>query len=167
MKKIFFLLAILLVGCSNINTQKSTITLQAISDFEQVSQKPYVQFYIHKYKKALAVNAGKHKGKFAMAKATTSIPKGKYNISVTTLGETDGESHYKVFINDKLIGEKQNKPTTIDYQEQTLDFGKVKIKEGAVLKIAFSSHTNGKIPEGNGTAFSRGRWKTLILTPVK
>lgn len=167
MKKIVLLLTISILGFLNSNAQNNIISLEAFTDFEQIDQKPYVKFYKHKYKKALAVNAGKHKGKFAIAKATKVVPKGKYKVSLITLGETDGESSYRIFINDKLIKEKQNKPTTVDYQPQTLEFGTIKIKKSSEIKIAFSSHTNGKIPEGNGTAYSRGRWQTLILTPCK
>lgn len=166
MKKIIFLLAIVILGCSKVRQQKEPITLQAINDFEQIEQKPYVKFYAHKQKKALAVNAGKFKDQFAIAKSSQVVPKGKYQVTLITLGETDGESSYRIFIDDQLVAEKQNQPTAVDYQIQNLDFGTINIKKAAKIKVAFSSHTNGNIPEGNGTAYSRGRWKTLILSPI-
>lgn len=161
-----FIFFLTFVGFLNSNAQKQNITLHAISDFKQVSQKNHVSFYVHKYKKALAINAGKHKGKFAIAQATKTIAKGTYQVTITTLGEIDGESTYRLFVNDQQVAEQQNQPTEKDYQPQTLNFGTIKIPKKATIKIAFNSHTNGKIPEGNGTAFSRGRWTQLTLTPL-
>ena len=38
------------------------------------------------------------------------------------------------------------------------------VPEGATIAVESLTNTNGKIPEGDGTAFARGRWTTLELS---
>lgn len=160
-------LLVLVIGCKSTfqtATNSKPIVLNAFS-FEQ---KPgAIPFYKDKSRKALAINAVKHKAKYASAITTFQGEKGKYGIQLTTLTEIDGESTYKIFINNKLIAEFQNPETSQDFQEQTFEKNKVKLNKGDVIEIQFSSHSNGKIPEGDTFAFSRGRWKQIELIPIK
>jgi len=135
------------------------------TDFQQ--KENAIPFYIDKWRKVVAINAGKHKNKFSSAEHIFNGKKGRYNIILTTLKETDGESTYRIFIDDKLIKEVQNPETEKDFEAHIFTLEKIKIKKGATLEIQFNSHSNGKIPENDGFAFSRGRWKQIEFIPVK
>ena len=88
---------------------------------------------------------------------------GKYNITLNTLSELDGESSYRVKVNGVLAGTFQNPTTTVDYAPASKTFNNIDVKNGDVIQVEFNSHTNGKIPENGGTAFSRGRWTSLVF----
>ncbi len=140
-------------------TKKNIDILLLASNFKQ--KENAIPFYTDKGRKALAINAVKHKNKFTSAVSVFTGNKGLYNINLTTLKETDGESSYRVIINGKLIKELQNPETKVDFEEHIFTIENVKIKKGATIEIQFNSHSNGKIPENGGFAFSRGRWKKI------
>ncbi len=114
----------------------------------------------------LAINAASYKGVFAAAQAIFSQATDNYDITITTLTETDGESTYRLKVGGVLVGEFQNPATTVDYVQATKTWKNVAVKTGDLIQVEFNSHTNGKIPEGNTTAFSRGRWKQVSFDPV-
>lgn len=158
---------IMLIHCKSIS-QNIEYVQSIVLDSYSFTQKPdATPFYKDKWRKVLAINAGKFKNKFASAITTFQGKKGKYQMKLTTLTETDGESTYKILINNKLIAEFQNPESEKDFQEHIFDFKKVKLKKGAVIEVQFNSHSNGKIPEGNAFAFSRGRWKQIEFIPIK
>ncbi|MEM6474151.1 MAG: hypothetical protein AAF802_31730 [Planctomycetota bacterium] len=83
-----------------------------------------------------------------------------------TLAETDGESTYRVSINDKQIAEVKNPPTDKDYRPIKHRFESIALKTGDVMRVEFNTASNGKIPEGEGFAFARGRWRSLdVMEP--
>ncbi|MEM9259058.1 MAG: hypothetical protein AAGA62_05390 [Bacteroidota bacterium] len=166
---LFFLVGLLIGFSSCIPTKSSTgapviIQLSALEDFTPMEKPDYVPAYQHEAKQALAVNAGKYKDKYAIAETVFAGPAGTYTLELTSLQETDGESTYVFYRDDKRIAAATNDPTTVDYQPQIHKLGKVKLKPGQRLAIAFNSHSNGKIPEGDAFAFSRGRWTGIKLT---
>ncbi|MEM1305488.1 MAG: hypothetical protein AAGG46_11360, partial [Planctomycetota bacterium] len=123
--------------------------------------------YVHKGEKALAVNAAKFKGKFASARTTFKGPSGVYDVTVVALLETDGESSYKLSVDGKPVGKaKQNRESDKDYVPYRHTWKNVSLSAGDAIEVAFNSHTNGKIPEGDTTAYSRGRWTQLVLSPA-
>jgi len=144
------------------------IILEAISDFTIDEESPdKATAYIHKQKKALAINAAKYKDMYASASTEFQGPSGLYDVTVVALLETDGESSYKVSVAGHSLGhKKQNIPTEEDYIAYEHTFKNAQISQGDQLQVEFNTHTNKKIPEGDGTAYSRGRWVKLILTPV-
>lgn len=88
----------------------------------------------------------------------------KFNqATLVTLGEVDGESSYRVFLNKELIAQVTNKETSIDYQENYFQLGPLTLKPDDILRVEAKAVTNGKIPENGGTAFARGRWRGIIL----
>lgn len=141
------------------NTIKNKDVVLLTSDFKQ--KENTIPFYREKRRNALALNAGRYKNKFTAAIGVFTGNKGRYNINLTTIKEIDGESTYRIFIDGKLIKELQNPETEVDFQEHILSIQNVKLKQGADLEIQFNSHSNGKIPENGGFAFSRGRWKKI------
>ena len=81
------------------------------------------------------------------------------------LTETDGESRYRVFIDGELLKEFQNPETGKDYEPHVESLGVVDLEVGTVIRVECKPETNGKIPEGDGTAWSRGRWTKLTVEP--
>lgn len=159
-----FLILILSVATSCKSIQKSSTyknknVILFTSDFKQKENS--IPFYREKNRKTIAINAGKYKNKFSSAIGVFTGNNGRYIINLTTLKEIDGESSYRIFINDKLIKEVQNPTTEVDFETHILSVENVKIKKGAKIEIQFNSHSNGKIPENNAFAFSRGRWKKI------
>ncbi len=77
--------------------------------------------------------------------------------------EIDGESTYRVLLDNNLIGEVQNPETDTDFELIPHLFEKIQIKNGQTIQIEFNSHTNGKIPEDGAFAYARGRWKGIEL----
>lgn len=135
----------------------------AITDFPKLNIEGFKPAIIDNDRQALAIDAASYKDEFAAANLVYKGNEGIYDIKLNTLTETDGESTYSIWINQVLIGEYQNPESTVDYAPSDTIFKDVEIRNGDTLLIAFNSHTNGKIPEGNGTAYSRGRWTSIEL----
>ena len=104
-----------------------------------------------------AINAGAHKNKYAASTKVFDGASSYYDITLTSLTEEDGESTYRLKVNGKLVGEFQNPETTADMQPFTHTFKNVLVLKDDVIQIESNTHSNGKIPEGDGFAFSRGR----------
>ena len=142
-------------------------TLSAMVDFEVKVSKGFVPAYQDKARKALAINAAKHKNKFAAAEATFQGKSGIYDLQLIALTETDGESRYRVFVGGKKVLTAQNSTTENDYRVQCHRIDQIKLNQGDVIRVEFNTDSNGKIPEGDAFAFSRGRWRALRLIPSK
>lgn len=128
-------------------------------------------FYLDKARGVLAVNAGNPAMRNKFISATYKVKHNwtgrKFNLQLVTLTELDGESEYKVLLNGKVLAEVKNPETNVDYQEALFDIGLVELSKGDKIVIQSNAVTNGKIPEGDITAFSRGRWRGLVLQPVE
>lgn len=144
-----------------------SFSIYAINDFKPSDNKVFIPFYIDSVQSALAIDASQYKDKFSRATYIFSNKSGMYDVVIKTLSENDGESTYKLFVNNNQVGAVQNEPMAKNYVEQSLSFGKVKLTKGDTIDVAFNAHTNGKIPENESTAYSRGRWTKLELTPLK
>ena len=148
---------------------QDVIVLEALSFEKYTNIEGYVPAYQDVKKKALAIKAGNknYRDQYAAAQTTFNGKTGKYAITLVTLLEEDGESTYKVKVGNQYVGgtiknaesEKNNVK-----QRNTLP-SKVKVKNGDIIQVEFMAVTNGKIPEGEGTAYARGRWTQLELTP--
>jgi len=141
------------------------VTLLAIVDFTVVQGNGLVAAYKDNNRQALAIDAKLYKDKFAAAETIYDGKDGSYTLVVTALTETDGESTYKLFVNGNEIGLAQQNPASeIDYQPVYHSWNSVALKNGDVIQVHFNSASNGKIPEGSGFAYSRGRWTTLTIS---
>jgi hypothetical protein len=148
------------------STDSSVMVLKAISDFTPVIEGEFIPSYVDKRQKALAIDATRFKGKFAAAESKFKGSAGTYDLVLTTLAETDGESSYRLIINGKSMPEVKNKETSIDYKASHHRFDDVTLKNGDTIRIEFNSASNRKIPEGNAFAYARGRWTSVtILKP--
>ncbi|MEO1618075.1 MAG: hypothetical protein AAFV88_19635 [Planctomycetota bacterium] len=148
------------------DTSSSSKSLSAIEDFKPVVSDRFVPSYQDKRQSALAINAAKYQDKFASATATYKGANGTFDLVLVSLAETDGESVYRVFVNEKSLGKVTNPPTENDYQPIGHRFESTQLSEGDVIRVDFNSASNGKIPEGDAFAFARGRWRSIqILAP--
>lgn len=139
--------------------------IRAVSDFDRSEADP-VPYYEHKSMQALAVNAAKknYRNKFAKAVYVHgSKQPSRHAMTLVTLTEVDGESRYQVLLNDRLLGEFTNPETEKDYQEAYFKIPETELKPGDIITVKSMAVTNGKIPEGDGTAYARGRWRGLVL----
>lgn len=139
----------------------TAISMKAISDFPTIAVSGLSPAYKDNARNALAINASQHKDKFAAAQTTFTGETGTYNIKLKTLRELDGESKYNVIVDGKTIGAFQNPTTTVDYAPYEIIFENIAVTNGSTIQVEFNSHTNGNIPEGGSTAYSRGRWTAL------
>ena len=139
------------------------LTLSAVKDFKVVQGNGLVPAYVDTSKQALAINAKIYKDVFGAAETVYDGVDGSFAVVLTALTETDGESTYKLFVNDNEIGTAQNPPTDSDYVPAYHSFGNVTLKKGDTIQIRFNSASNGKTPEGTGFAYARGRWTTLTI----
>lgn len=137
----------------------------AAGDFESTDSGA-VPYYFHEAESAFAINAAKEEYRevFARADATFKSKEGGiFDLVLVTLTEVDGESEYRVLLNEEVIGTFKNPETEVDYAEAYFRIADVSLEAGDVLSVESNAVTNGKIPEGNGTAYSRGRWIGLVL----
>ncbi|WP_430936024.1 hypothetical protein [Saccharicrinis sp. 156] len=141
--------------------ENNKFTLSAMDDFPILTIPGYAPPYKDKYRKAMAIDAVHYKNVFAASKVQLTAPKGLYNITISTLGEIDGESTYRLKVNGVELGQTQNKETEKDYKIDNFTFKNVRLEEVNDIQVEFNSHSNGKIPEDDAFAFSRGRWTQL------
>ncbi len=143
---------------------KPTLTLKALEDFTPVEGD--TQYYKDKRNKALAIKANivaQRKG-FAKAGAVFMGEEGLYMVTLQSMAEQDGESTYNLYKNKTLIRSLSNPQVTEPFKHVTLNFGTLYLKKGEKIYISSNAHTNGIIPEGEGTAWSRGRWNSILFT---
>ena len=137
--------------------------LNALSDFSNIEVEGFVPAYRDKRRRALAVNARKYKNKYAAANGVFNGPTDVYNIILTTLTETDGESTYKILIDGKKIGEFTNPEMMSDFQQVHYTVANISVKKGTTIQVQFNSTSNKKVSEEDGFSFSRGRWRKLTF----
>ena len=143
-----------------------TYVYEAITDFENLTEGE-VPYYIDRGngRNALAINAAveEYRDKFAHASILFDGPSGLYDVTITSLGEIDGEGEYQLLINGNIAGSAINSRTQTDWIEQNHLFDDVVIQSGDVVAVQSKAVSNGLIPENDEFAFARGRWRTLEL----
>jgi hypothetical protein len=147
-------------------TAEGAIVLKAIDHFEIVTGDGFVPAYKDQGHSALAVNPDNYKDKFAAAETTFTGKAGAYNVTLTTMAETDGESTYRLRIGPKLVGEFVNPQTAQDYKPTNKTWKNVSIAKGAKIRVEFNTATNSKARQGSRKAYARGRWTALTLVPA-
>ena len=149
-------------------TPEGAIVLRAVSHFNIVSGDGFVSAYKDEGHNALAVNPDDYKDKFAAAETAFLGKTGAYDITITTLMETDGESTYKLKVADKEIGTFTNPRTSDDYKPTHHTWKNVPLTKGAKIRVEFNTATNSSARQGSRKAYSRGRWRQLIISePAK
>ena len=148
----------------------SAQTYSVIKDFKKKNDGE-VPLYVDKKRKAVAINAAKesYRGKWAKASIIFSGKSAKYDVTITTLTEEDGECTYKLFVNDKEVGKYQNPRVKKegDSKPHKHTWKGITINAGDRISIASNTHSNGIIPENGAFAWARGRWRQIELISVK
>ncbi|RED49271.1 hypothetical protein [Seonamhaeicola aphaedonensis] len=147
--------------------KSDTFVLNSINDFK-IDDDAEAVYYQEKKRGTLAINAAKIelRDKWASASLYFEGETGYYSAELNTITENDGESNYEFYVNGRILKALVNPETSESFKEVKLKIGKLFLKKGDKIKVASKAVTNGKIPENDGTAWSRGRWKSLILSPV-
>lgn len=150
-----------------LNAQEAPLVMHAISDFPALELDGFAPASKKGGRKVLSVNAAKYKDVFAAARGNFKGKSGLYNIIINTLKEFDGESTYRILIDNKLVATYQNPRTdkSGDFKAAGTTFKGIYVRKGSEIQVEFNSHTNGLIPENGGTAYARGRWSSLIFAP--
>ncbi len=154
-----------------VEVQEYSLILEAPQTFESAGDVP---FYHDRRNSALGIDAREIQYRNVWATSQLKVPEKMWgkktsaqrtfkNVILVTLGEIDGESSYKVLLNDKEIGSFTNRETTTDYQENYFDLGSLTLKPGDIITVQAKAVTNGKVPENGGTAYARGRWRGLVF----
>ncbi len=144
----------------------SIITLKALSDFEINKASKAVYYVDQGNNGVLSIDASNKEQRDKFAGATTLFKgeTGLYKAVLTTMAENDGESVYKIKINGKEVSTLVNPPTKSSFftTRHHLD---LYLHKNDIIEVLSKAMTNGKIPENDETAWSRGRWSALTLTP--
>lgn len=146
----------------------ASYTYNATSDFTDINAGA-VPYYRHGAVQALAINAAieSYRGEFARATLVFEETAGTYDVTITALGETDGDGEFRFLVDGVVVGNAINEPATEDYGEQQHTFENISIPSGALIGVESVAVSNGLIPEGDGYAYARGRWTTLTIKEVE
>ena len=142
-----------------------TRTYAATTDFP-VTDTGVVPYYSEAPERpSLAINAAieSYRDLYARAEVVYDGDEGIHEITIVALAELDGEAQYNLLVNGTIVGTASNPEVTVDYTVVRHRFPNIAIPVGAVIAVESLANTNGKIPEGDGTAFARGRWTALEL----
>ncbi|MDC1364797.1 hypothetical protein N8258_00085 [Algibacter sp.] len=140
------------VGASNIENKTLPIDDFPIKD---------TGFYKHAGGKWFGVNPNKYKE----AQSTTpfTFKSGTYDLVFVAVGENDGQSEFKILINNKLLG-TYSPPLSKDVFEEGENsnalWENVKLKKGDKIKVV------AKIASADGKEWARARWSGMIFAPV-
>ncbi len=145
--------------------EKGAIVLKAVRDFRIITAGGFVPPYKDSGHNALAINPGEYKDKFAASETEFPGETDAYDITLTTMAETDGESTYKLLIGGKLIGQFTNPKTSIDYKPTLKTWKNISVAKDTTIRIEFNTATNSNQKSGR-IPYARGRWTTLTLTPT-
>lgn len=145
------------------NPSTCNVTLNGIDDFDNITVNGFAPTYRDNERKAIAVNSVEYPDEWAAANTRFTGSTGTYDITLTTLTEIDGESSYRLRVGSTLVGTYKNPESNTDYSPRNKKWTAVAVKNGDVIQVECLANTNGKIPEGNGTAYARGRWSQVKL----
>jgi hypothetical protein len=144
-------------------------TWSALWDFVAMSEGGFAPYYADvrapdTTRHALAIDASQHKGAFAAARTTFQGQAGRYDVTLHTLAEHDGESTYRLRVSGRVVGEFQNPPGK-DQKSASHTWRGVALQGGDTVQIESNTHSNRKVPEGDAFGWSRGRWTAVTLLP--
>jgi len=159
-----FLTSALLIGSTS--TFAEELLLEAITDFPIINAGE-IPYYIDRIedRNVLAINAAIEEYRDLFARAVTSFDgsSGVYDVTITALGEIDGEGEFRFLVNGELQGSAVNQLVTEDWGEQHHVFENIELEAGDEIAVESNARSNGLIPENGEYAFARGRWRSLGL----
>jgi hypothetical protein len=149
----------------------SLIVYDATEDFDKIDSGD-VPYYIDRRNDALGIDARRHEYRalFARAQKTFEGVSGKYDVTITVMTEEDGEPLFRLLINEKIKGTYRSSyigpDDERDLKPETHTWRGISISQGDIISLESNAHTNGEIPENDGTAWARGRWQSLSFAPA-
>ncbi|MEL7119061.1 MAG: hypothetical protein AAFO07_06460, partial [Bacteroidota bacterium] len=138
-----------------------------VQDFTPIKSPELAPSYYHRAYKALAINSVKYPDQTAAVQKVFEGKTGIYDLGLYTLTETDGECKYEILVNGQPIGQFTNPRTTIDYWPYKHQLSNIFLNQKDTISIHFTNASNGRVPEGNGFAYARGRWTGLEIYAAK
>lgn len=143
----------------------ATVIYEAVVDFPVIDAGEVPYYSEAPGRSSLAINAARedYRNRFARATLRHEGESAFYDITLTSLAELDGEAEYRVLVNDVLVGVASNPKVDSDYTPIRHTFEGIVVPHGATIAVESLANTNGRIPEGDGTAYARGRWTSLEL----
>lgn len=170
MKKYLIALATLCLATTGLSLRAETLVYQAIDDFPSIEAAGAAPYYKDRGngRNALAIDASIEDNRdiFARASASFTGSGGRYNVTIDALGEIDGEGEYRLLIDGVVVGSATNARVTQDWGVQSHVFADIDIPAGAEIAVESNAVTNGLIPEGDITAYARGRWRTVTMDSI-
>jgi hypothetical protein len=148
----------------------SADTLMAHRDFT-IEVPGFAPYYIEENRDghaSIGINSVEYEGEYAAADHLWTGASGVYEVTIGIRPEFDGECVYILYINGTAqrltVAMKTEVPIGPPTPHTWTD---VAINTGDTIRISSNNATNGLLPEGEGTGFSRGRWSWLLLTPSR
>ena len=155
---------LLLCSCTSLVAEE--LLFEAITDFQDINAGE-IPYYIDTVgdRNVLAINAANEDYRDRFARAVTSFDgsSGTYDVTITTLGEIDGEGEFRFLVNGELRGSAFNQQVSVDWGEQHHVFENIELDAGDEIAVESNARSNGLIPENGEYAFARGRWRSLGL----
>lgn len=153
---------------NKVNKAEGVQVINAISDFKINSENTIAKYYKDAQNDALAIDAAQkgQRDNYAVAKTLFQGNNGVYKISFVSMSENDGESSYVVKLNGHVLDSLVNPTTKETFASANHNLGDYYLQKNDIIEVTSKAVTNGNIPEDGGTAWSRGRWKKIILTPT-
>jgi len=154
-----------LAGSWSSGSIADTRTYQATTDFPVLDAGVVPYYSEAPGRPSLAINAAieSYRDVFARATVVYDGTEGVHDFTLVALAELDGEADYQLLVNGVVVGTATNPEVEFDYTVVRHSFPNINVPAGAVIAVESLANTNGKIPEGDGTAFARGRWTTLEM----
>jgi len=140
----------------------------AVRDFQPVKDAGFADYYAETKSSdpavhGVAIQTPRHLDRAAAAELVYSGPAGTFDVTLISVAEEDGESVYQLVVAGEGLGERQNPPQAGKRTAARHHWKNVTLAPGACIRVVFAGRTNGKIPEGSSTAWSRGRWRALLI----
>ncbi len=149
------------------SNKQEVISLEALSDFTIQKLNNEATYYRDITNGVLAINAADktQRNKFAIATSIFKGENGLYKPLFVSIAENDGESLYEIRVNGTSIYKLTNPEVTELFKTIRFELDKLYLQKNDIIEVVSKAVTNLKIPENAETAFSRGRWSTLLLIP--
>lgn len=166
-KMITVMLTIGLLSCTHADEPPKSlpITLTAMNDF---SVPDNIGLYVDNERQAIAIDAAVLQFRDQLMGPTHVVnwleSSKSFKAEFHYLSEKDGEPTYELWVNDQLLKTTIAKETREEFESNFTTWKGIKLSPADIITLKSNAVTNGKIPEGDGTAFARGRWVSLTLT---
>jgi len=146
-------------------------TFRAVESFQAATDSQFAPFYREQSspqssEHGVAIDTVRHAGHPAAAEMVFKGTAGRFILQLTAVAEEDGESTYRLVVNGRALERRQNPPVLEKRVPVNHRWGPLALEPGDRIQIVFAGATNGKIPERGGTAWARGRWRSLSITPA-